>query len=268
MKSVRVFVSTVLLLTGLWATGGRTQAAFVVISINNPGSSSFSLTPLWYGFHSGGFDLFAPGQAASASLEALAEDGIVDGLQSDFNAAAPTGQQGVLVAPGGFAGAPVIEPGETASFRFNRDMGNRFLSFASMVIPSNDAFIGTPEAIEIFNADGTLVGGGNSRTLTFVYEQIWDAGTEFNDTMGAAFSTVGGTSTDENGVIHLLPAGGLNNFLGTGTPAGPITSLFTPGSTVATITIRAVPEPSTGMMMVIGLASLATLRRRKSIMAA
>ena len=137
-----------------------------------------------------------------------------------------------------------------------------------MVIPSNDAFIGTPQAIEIFNADGSLVGGGNTRTLTIQYEQIWDAGTEVNNTLGAAFSTVGGVSTDENGVVHLLPSGGLDNFLNTFTPAGEITSLFTPGSTVATISIRTVPEPSIGALVTLAVASLATLRRRKTGMVA
>ncbi len=247
-----------------WISAGRVEAGLVTISINNPGSASFSLTPLWYGFHDGGFDVFNPGQAASASLEALAEDGIVGGLQSDFSATAPLGQQGVLVAPGGFPGAPVIEPGETASFTFDRVMANRFFSFASMVIPSNDAFIGAPEAIEIFNADGSLVGGGTTRTLTIRYEQIWDAGTEVNNTLGAAFSTVGGVSSDENGVVQLLPSGGLDNFLNTFTPAGEITSLFTPGSTVATISITSVPEPSTGMLVAAACACLGTLRRRKS----
>ncbi len=228
MKSAYIPVLAVFLLTSGLMTEGRVQAGLVTISISNPGNSSFSLTPLWYGFHDGGHDIFDPGQAASASLEMLAEDGIVSGLQSDFLATSPTGQQGVLVAPGGFPGAPVIEPGETASFTFHRHLANRFLSFASMIIPSNDAFIGTPQAIEIFNADGSLAGGGNKRTLTISYGQIWDAGTEVNDTLGAAFSTVGGISTDENGVVELLPAGGLNNFLSTFTPAGQITSLFTP----------------------------------------
>ena len=262
MKVLRFFAIAALMVSSSVVLNGDARADLVTISINNPGNSSFSLTPLWYGFHDGGFDFFDPGTTASASLEALAEDGIVSGLQSDFTTLATLGQQGVLAAPGGFAGAPVIEPGETASFTFDLNASNRFLSFASMIIPSNDSFIGTPNAIEIFNADGTFVGGGNSRTLTIRYENIWDAGTEVNDTFGAAFSLVGGTSTDENGLIGLLPPGGLDNFLNTQTPAGTIERLFSPGSTVATITITAVPEPSSMALIALVGTSFVAFRRR------
>lgn len=260
VKNVLMFIAV-----SMWSAielSGVARADLINISISNPGSSSFSLTPLWYGFHDGGFDVFDPGATASGALEALAEDGIVSGLQSDFSMFAPLGQQGVLAAPGGFAGAPIIEGGETASFTFNLSSSNRFLSFASMVIPSNDSFIGNPNAIEIFNADGTFVGGGSSRTLTILYENIWDAGTEVNDTLGAAFSLVGGTSTDENGIIGLLPPGGLDNFLNTQTPLGTIDRLFSPGSTVATITITAVPEPSSMALLAMVGTSFVVARRR------
>ena len=240
------------------------QAELVTISISNPGNASFSLTPLWYGFHTGEFDLFNPGESASASLEALAEDGIVSGLQNDFLAMIPTGQQGVLAAPGGFPVAPVIEPGESTSLTFNRDLANRFFSFASMVIPSNDAFIGNPAAIELFNPDGSLLGGGNTTTINVFYEQIWDSGTEVNDTMGAAFSQIGGMSTDENGTVQLLGTGGLDNFLDTITAADTrITKLFTPGSTVATITITRVPEPASGGLALAALISVGAINRRQ-----
>jgi hypothetical protein len=48
----------------------------------------------------------------------------------------------------------------------------------------------------------------------------------------------------------LLPSGGLNNFAGTFTVANTeMTNLFTPGATVATITISTVPEPASGLLM-------------------
>lgn len=84
MKSLYILVATFCILTGGVATAGRIHAASVTIEINNPGNSSFSMTPLWYGFHTGQFGIFNPGQHALASLEALAADGIVGGYQSDF----------------------------------------------------------------------------------------------------------------------------------------------------------------------------------------
>lgn len=264
MNKKRFVLAAICALAGASTVAGRVQANTVTIAFNNPGNASFSLTPLWYGFHAAEFDIFDGGQPASPSLEALAEDGIVGGLQSDFAAADPAGQQGVLTAPGGFSGAPVIEPGETASFTFDRALSNRFLSFASMVIPSNDAFIGSPQAIEIFNPDGSLVGGGNTRTITIAYDQIWDAGTEVNDTLGAAFSTMGGVSSDENGLVQLMPAGGLNNFLNTTTAAGAsISTLFAPGATVATLTVTVIPEPATATIAAMALWLPGLMRRRK-----
>ena len=63
------------------------------ISITNEGASSFSLTPLWFGFHDGGFDVFDVGAAASASLESLAEDGMTAGLEGDFEALGALGDR-------------------------------------------------------------------------------------------------------------------------------------------------------------------------------
>lgn len=117
--------------------------------------------------------MFTPGNAAPPALEALAEDGIVGGLQSSF----VSGMQGVVAAPGGFAGAPVIEPGETGSVTIDVDMlQNRFFNFASMVIPSSDSFIGSPDSIEVFDVAGNFVGGGNSVEFSILGNQIWDAG--------------------------------------------------------------------------------------------
>lgn len=65
-----------------------------------------------------------------------------------------------------------------------------------------------------------------------------------NDTFGAAFSTVGGVSTDENGTVQLQVPGGLDNFHNTGTPIGNISDLIAGNEVVARISISAAPEPS------------------------
>ena len=242
------------------AISSQASARLIQVSITNDGNSSFYLTPTWVGFHDGSFNLFTPGSAASSGLEMLAEDGIVSGVQSEFTAAAATGNQSVLANPAGFPGAPIIDPGETASIIFDVDSSaNRFFNFASMVIPSNDSFIGNGMGLEVFDNSGNVNGG--TFTFSVSAEQIWDAGTEVNDTFGAAFSNVGGTATDENGTVELLGIGGLDNFLNTTTPANTITDLFTAGESVATISITAVPEPSS--LAVLGLAGLGLVLRRK-----
>lgn len=259
---VRRFIGMALSLGILAAVMGNARAEIVRITVTNQGNSSFSLTPLWFGFDDGTFDLFTPGGTASNSLRDLAEEGIVSGLAADFGMA---GAQGVVGAPGGFGPAPVIEPGETGSALVDVDfMQERFLNFASMVIPSNDSFFGTPAPIEIFDAAGNFVGGGNSRSIQLFGNQIWDAGTEVNNTMGAAFSTVGGSGSLENGTVQLLAAGGLDNFLNTGTPIGTITDLISPSEAFATITVSAVPEPSSLLLLAAGVGAFSQIRRRRS----
>lgn len=242
-------------------SGSFVSAQSYIVQVTNVGNSDFSLTPMWFGFHSGGFDVFNPGSMASPGLELVAEEGDVSGLQANFSAMAPTGFQGVLANAAGFPGAPVIEPNETASGVFNfNGIANPFFNYASMVIPSNDAFIGNPNATQVLNPDGTVIGG--TFTINIFGNQIWDGGTEVNNGMGAAFSLIGGTGTTENGVVALLPAGGLDNFIGTATPAGTINVGINPGLLFARIEITAVPEPSSLFLLTFGC-TIFQLKRRK-----
>lgn len=226
-------------------------------------STGFFLTPVWYGLHDGSFDLFDIGGAATPGLELLAEDGGTGTLEAEF--AAPSRLQGVVANPAGFGGAPLIDTGETATAiqqTFNPS-AYRYFSFASMVIPSNDAFIGNESgtAYELFDAAGNFNG---ELTIDIFGADIWDAGTEVNDTFGAAFSGVGGVGTTEGGTVqsHL----GLSNFEGTATPVGLIGSGLAPGSAtpVARITISQVPEPTTAVMGVIALVGMGLAGRKRS----
>ena len=201
-------------------------------------SSGLSQTPFWVGFHDGSFAVARSGGFASdfAGLELIAEDGDPSGLVARF-AAESDGVDTVITAPEGFAGAPVIEPGEVTStvIEIDGSAENRFFSFASMVIPSNDAFVGNlnPRRYELFDALGNFRG---ARQITIFGREVLDAGTEVNDPFGgAAFSTEGGISADENGVIRRHS--GLEDFVGTGTPIGALNSAFSPQDAIATITI-------------------------------
>ena len=217
----------------------------------------FYLTPVWVGFHDGGFDIFNEGGMASASLEALAEEGDVSGVAGDFTTFG-SGQSGVLANPAGFSGAPVLDPGETASLEFNLASTERFLTFASMIIPSNDGFFGNDAGIEVLDASGNFNFGG---PIELSLADLWDSGTELNDGLGAPFSTTGGTSTDEANAIALH--GGLDNLDGTGTPDGTVINFANASaSPVLRITVSAIPEP--GSLTFIGvLGCVGLLRRRR-----
>ena len=132
----------------------------------------------------------------------------------------------------------MFEPGETASLIVEIDDSelHQYFSFASMTIPSNDAFVGNrdPRRYELFDANGNFRG---ARQITLHGRDILDAGTEVNGPAGgAAFSTGGGTGVDENGVIRVHE--GLDDFIGTGLPTGEdLMSAFSASTPIARITI-------------------------------
>lgn len=215
-------------------------------------------SPVWVGFHNGSFDLFDLGSLASEGVERIAEDGNMDALRADF--AADTndtgGIDGAITSPGGFEGLPVFDPGETSSAEFTLSpWGNRYMSFASMVVPSNDAFIGNhnPWAIELFDAAGTFKG---KKIVTILGSMVWDAGTELNTELDAAFINQMGANTGVTTSAPVLPhpgylgsygnPGGESIILGGMNAAGhisdPAGADFTlPYAVVARITIEAAP---------------------------
>ena len=172
--------------TTLWANDDMVKVMVKVESLVPENGVYFS--PVWVGFHDGSFDLFDPGSLASEAVERIAEDGNNVLLTEDLEAAtAGTGVTGVITSPGGFAPLPLFDPGETrwAEFTLNPQV-NRYFTYAAMVVPSNDAFIGNhnPWAVELFDVAGNFTG---KKIITVLGSQVWDAGTELNTEMDAAF---------------------------------------------------------------------------------
>lgn len=230
----------------------------VTITNTSPTNGTF-LTPTWFGFHNGNFDMFDVGSAASMGIERIAEDGTVSVLGGEFMASGAGTVSGVL------NGLGPIAPGASTSRIVTIDenaASSLYFSWASMVIPSNDAFVGNDNARQhrLFSNSGTFVG------MDFIVlgSQVWDAGTEVNDEIPANTAFLGqaapNTGTPENGVI-----GFHQGF----TPGGTILSnsqfsagdFTAPGYQVARITVEAVPEPAT--MAVLGFGALAAFARRK-----
>jgi len=247
------------------ATMGQASAQIVRIEYENLGTSTdFFLAPLWVGLHDGSFDLFDVGSPVTPGLELLAEDGPPSLLVTEF--AAPGRLQGVVTDPADFGSMPgqppVFDPGNSNStdITIMNPASYRYFSFASMVVPSNDAFIGNgdPMAWELFDAAGNFNG---PVTIDITAANIYDAGTELNDGMGAAFSANGGTATDTTDNVTLGPD--LSNFIGTDTAAG-TTIGAVPGSTpFARITITVIPEPTSIALAGLGMVGLCGMKRRR-----
>ncbi len=256
----------------LVATVATAQERLVITVENLAPTTGFFLTPTWVGLHDGSFDLFDVGTAATPGLATIAETGDVSILQGEFDA--PGRLQSVAADPAGFGSVgmqpPLIDTGNTATTEINimNPAAYRYFSYASMVIPSNDAFIGNgnPLAYELFDAAGNFNG---DLVIDVTGADIWDSGSEVNNTFGAAFSAIDLTGVDpadigarENGTVQQHP--GLANFEGTPTPVGLIGSGLAPGldTPVARISISVVPEPTAAVLALLAGVGTAFRRRR------
>lgn len=252
---------------------GAAQSDTISIQIENTlGDGNFFFTPVWVAAHNGGFDSYDGGDFASnfPGITDLAETGNTAPISSAFanSAAGAAGGVDATLASFAFDGdAPVYSPGESNTF--DLDIGdasvNRYFSYASMVVPSNDLFFanGNQTAVELFDALGNFNG---PRVIEIYGRDINDNGTEVNSAANdAAFSANDGQALPEFLTIRnfFTEAGDenyLSSFFGSNTANGAtISSAFGADDLVARITIT--PAPS-GMMALAGAGLIASRRRR------
>ena len=144
-------------------------------------------------------------------------------------------------------------PGETETFTVTLNgtpEQNRYFSYASMLFPTNDGFIGNddPQAIEIFDESGNFLGA----EFIITGEQTWDAGTEVNDELPEnllytfeAFRD----GVDENGTIQPFPGflapetGGALDFEFNGNLVSANADFTVPDYQIARITVSLLNSP-------------------------
>lgn len=194
------------------------NAASLRITVDNLApSNGTALTPTWFGFHDGTFDLYNRGEAVTAGLESLAEDGDSMLLNSEFLAAGGGSVQGVVGGPGSSVTGPIF-PQAQSSFLVELDetaASSQYFSYAAMVLPSNDFFIanGNPLAHQIFDDAGSFLGAD----FIVAGSEVLDAGTEVNDEIpeNTAFfgQSAPNTGVTEGGVVELaegfIPGGNI-----------------------------------------------------------
>ena len=177
----------------------------VIVTVENaqPSRGVF-LTPPWLGIHDGTFDSYDGGSIASVPLggdeiERLAEDGDNSSITATFGQRLPQAPQvGALIGPAG-----PLAPGDRASITFNVDpRADRYFSYASMIIPSNDFFIanGNPVAHLLFDDQGNFVG----EDFIVSGDETNDAGTEVNDEIASNVAFLNQTAPD-TGVVENNP---------------------------------------------------------------
>ena len=253
-------------------SGQDSDAATVRLTVQNLGTGTTPVTPVFAAFHNGSYDIARTGSAATNGLERLAEVGNNAPISGEFGTANGRVSNSI-------GGGP-ITPGSMASFDFDISTTgntNSYLSLASMVLPSNDYFFGT-----VSNPGDTTFGVNLSTlfatgTQTFTLNTVYDAGTEDNDFAFSAPPIPGAAGLFAGGPFATIPnsnpGGGMTTMNGT------IQAVATPFATFANspldpanlpaigglqITLTAVPEPSSAFACVAIGGCLVMRRRRRN----
>ncbi len=268
-------LTAALLLTALAAPVSATTLRITVT--NTQGDTGFALAPVYSAFHDGSFDSVTVGETVTAGVETLAELGNPAAVRAERIAALPNSAGAAVSAGALLGGATQSTEVEITDFE-----NQRFFSFLSMILPSNDLFIANDDAtaFNLFNDDGSFIG---TQTIAVNGLNVFDAGTEVNDasvTGGAAFvagsAAPGGVNIESGSATAGFAA--LEDFLGVETAPGFVlasgtgTGFFSDISnasqfSLATITIEEVapvPLPAGGMLLLSGLAFGGFAARRKA----
>lgn len=189
---------------GAQAAGGQVPARRVYeVTIENL-TSAQPLTPPLAATHNGSFNFFDVGKAATFGIQEIAENGNLAPLHTEISTHKQVSDVIIAASPGP---GPLM-PGTSITFTIEADPGAPFVSFAAMLICTNDGFTGLDS-----DKLPRMVG---QRTATAL--AAYDAGTEINTesfvdivppcpVLTGVPSSVPGTGMSdpalaENGVIH------------------------------------------------------------------
>ncbi|MGP0063070.1 MAG: spondin domain-containing protein [Isosphaeraceae bacterium] len=155
------------------------QADHIQITVtNNQAAGGFALAPVWFGLqNSSTYSPFTPGSSASSAIATLAQFGNTAPLTAAFMGMGP--ETTLASADPNFK---QFLPGESNSTTLNisNPGSDQYLSFAGMVVPSNDYFQGNATALQIFDS-WQLHRTGDDQDLCFEPLGFGYRGPEYHD---------------------------------------------------------------------------------------
>ena len=191
MKKPVIQSLAVLMLGSMLFTATALADAYYDVTVTNV-TKGMTFTPIMVATTKKGDQFFQPGTPASGALEAMAETGDLGPLQGSLDA--------FDISNSAFL--PFLAPGQSVTQTVATAGPYRYLSVASMLIPSND----------IFFALNGIAGPGGNKTIV-VYSPAYDAGSELNDELCASLPGPGcgpdpGPASD-NGEGYVYISGGI-----------------------------------------------------------
>lgn len=261
-----------------WVVAADTQAISLRITVENLApANSVATAPLRFGFGNGTFDAFnnnetafllGAGDIADAPIVTIAEGGSGSAWFPAFAAAEPNADLGSVISQpsGNFPSGGPFVPGDVSSTIIDVDPANQFFTFGTMVVPSNDHFLGndSPTAFQVFDGAGNLI----LDEINQLASQIWDAGSETENPANAAFLPgigINAQRENENEPVTFNFAD-LSAFDGLATAGGYTfdSSLLTADTPVLRISFAVVPEPSSYLLALsAGAVGVVIWRRRR-----
>jgi hypothetical protein len=125
------------------------------------------MTPPAVAIHRPAISLFEVGEPANEAIREIAENGNLDPAVALLSNSVHVSDFGAAFGP---SGIPPLLPGETTGITLVSERGAKLVSFAAMLICTNDGFTGI---------DDVRLPAGVGESVT-VYGDAYDAGTEIN----------------------------------------------------------------------------------------
>ena len=194
-------INTLLTVSALAFASSTAMAQNLSITVTNL-TQGLHFTPILTSAHTSDNSLFMVGSAATAELQMMAEGGDISGLVSMLS------NVDANISENPAEG--LLAPGMSTTYTLTNDSANTHLSMATMILPSNDGFVGL-SGWQIPTEAGTYT----------VMLNAYDAGTEANNELvngggapgvlgipaapsgGSGTGGTGVTDTETNTMVHI-----------------------------------------------------------------